>query len=256
MPDERALSDHSHHRMRRLSALVPLLAASLLAACGDDDPTSPIGGTEMSVGDQVAIEAALTKVADSLRAVGKTSTDTILADYVRIAARLLRVNGREGKLTVMPMSLAPNLEMRGAVANVVVPASIAIGGRTNTQILVAWEGLDNIALTVRHALVVLVSGTTATGTYTLPSGSAGEGARLLRMSGPFAFYGGNSGTLTVRSSSFGGSCPGIQNTSAQSCAPGRETLAGSLSLTAPGGPATMVSWTDATLPAFRLRTGG
>lgn len=242
--------------MRRLILLVPALAASLLAACGDDDPTSPIGGAEMSVGDQVAIEAALTKVADSLRAAGKTSTDTILADYVRIAARLLRLNGREGTLTVTPSGFAPSLDMRGAVANLVVPPSIAIGGRTNTQILVAWEGLDNIALTVRHALVVLVSGTSGTGTYTLPSGGSGEGARLLRMAGPFELLGGNSGTLTVKSASFGGSCPGIRNTSAQSCAPGRETLAGSISVTRGSGPATVVSWSDATLPAFQLRTGG
>jgi hypothetical protein len=238
--------------MRTLKLIVPLVAAMVVSSCGDD-PTGIVAGTQMSVGDQVAIEAALVKVADSLRKVGKTAADTALADYTRIAARLLRLHGREGTLSVTAPGSSTALSMRGAISHVSVPASVAPGGKGHTQILVAWEGLDNVALTIRNALVLAITSTNATGVYTLAN-STGEAVRFVHMSAPFEFYSGTTGTVTIGAASFSGNCPGLVNTSAQSCSVGRETVAGSLTLARLGGGAGSVTWSDATLPAFELFT--
>src|SRR5688572_19537207 len=58
-------------RMPPRFSLLPLALVLGAASCGSDGPTGPAFGDRMSVGDQVAIEAALNKLADTLETRGE-----------------------------------------------------------------------------------------------------------------------------------------------------------------------------------------
>ena len=239
--------------MRRPISILSLL---VLLGCGDE-PTAITAGTQMSVGDQVAIESALLKVADSLKIVGRTQGDSVLADLARVGARLVRLNGREGAVTVTAPGSAVPIAMKGVGFHAVERGSAGSTSRHN-HVVVAWEALDNIALTVRRALVVVVDTTLATGTFTLPGTVTGsQGARFLDFTPTTGgIYAGGAGTLTVESARYRGGCVGLPNSAIATCAVGVQNVRGSVTVTKLGGttPST-VSWELASLPSFEIVTG-
>ena len=226
----------------------------LLVACGEG-PTEITAGRAMSVADQVSIEAALGSVADELDRTGQSAGDSLLSDLTRIAARLIRLQGREGELTVSGFPTGAPSGMLSAVS--LVTTDETPGGAGHLHLVVAWEGLDNAAYTVRRALVLLVpSGSGMTGTFALQTSSQISGARVIDFSRPGAagFARSGAGSLTVRSAEFRGSCPGIVNTAREQCEVGRETVAGEFVAQVGGETPSSgtVRWDEALLPSFRL----
>ena len=231
--------------MRLAFVAVSLL---VLVGCGDD-PTGITAGETMSVAEQVAIEAALGRVADALEAVGETSQDTLMADLTRVSARLLSLQGRQGALSVSGAAVGGTVAMHGAA--LVASATSASDG-SPVQFFIAWEGLNPTSFTVNHAIVAMGTGTSP---FALPSASTSNAARLISFDGIEAttFYYNVSGTLTATGERFGGSCPGIANTGGNSCTTGRQTLSGAVTGSSDNGATSSpFTWTDAVVPAFRL----
>jgi hypothetical protein len=232
--------------IRRL--LVPILVVTSVA-CGSDGPTAPTFGSMMSVGDQVAIEAALRSVADTLEVRGATAQDTLIADLTRIAAIVVQLQGREGTLLVtMPGANGP-VSMK-AVAFV---SAVEGGTVPPVHFLIAWEWLDNVAIRLRRALVVMAEDPAEAGTFTLDPGSPTDGARFIDFVDETArLYVNTGGTFTVTSPTFSGSCIGLPPGGDFGCRAGGELVAGSVSVSGNGGATTgSVSWSSTALPAFR-----
>jgi hypothetical protein len=202
----------------------------------------------MTVGEQVAIEAALAGVADTLVIRGGTVRDTLLAGFVRIAGRLAGLQGRQGTVVVTGPDGVPEREMH-AVALVSVDRSAPTPDYIH--VVVAWEGLDIDSLVVRRAIVLMApGGTERAGTFPIDASAPAAGSRYVDFTaaGGATVSADDAGTLTVEAPSFGGSCPGLRNTSTNRCAIGRETVSATFQA------GTAVSWPAATLPAFELQT--
>ena len=186
------------------------LAAALLG-CGSEDPTKPPFGEELTVAEQVAVEAAFGRVADSLDKVRQTPDDSVMADLARIAARLVRLQGRYGTINVQLPGAASAVEMR-AVALTSSDAS------SDADILLAWEELDVASFTVARALVFQRGGFTST---------LAAQMRYLDMTGEATagLYAGG-GLLTFTAPRFTNNCTGLQNTAEESCRAGQITVSG------------------------------
>ena len=222
----------------------------LAAACGSDGPTSPVFGEQMSVGDQVAIEAALGRLADTLEARGETPQDTLLADLTRIAARVIQLQGVEGTITVTVPGAAGPVELK-AVAGV---STVEEGSLPAVHVLIAWEWLDNVAITLRRALVVMADDAAEVGTFSLAAASSTDAARYVDfVSGTADVYFNVAGTLTVSSPSFPGNCAGLPTGGDFGCRAGGETVAGSMTVSRDDGATTpSLSWPATVLPGFRF----
>ncbi|GAC1514781.1 MAG: hypothetical protein NVS1B4_03300 [Gemmatimonadaceae bacterium] len=202
----------------------------------------------MTVAEQVAIEAALAPWADTIKRRGGTGNDTLAANSLQIAARLVRLQGRQGTMTLtLPAVAGSPLTMNGVA---VVAVSRTSPTPSYIHMLVGWDGLDPVALRVRHIVVVVVDAAgQASGTVTMPPSAVGSAARFLDVTVvPAAIRPATSGTVTVSGAEYGGSCPGRPDTPAASCEIGRASLAASLA-TAAG---TLTAGSSAPLPAFRL----
>jgi hypothetical protein len=210
----------------------------------------------MSVGDQIAIEAAMNRFADTLEKRGETAQDTLLASLARIMGRLGRLNGREGTLTVTLPGVPSPLEMK-AIALYSEDAA-TVGAAPHLNVIIAWEGLDNGAMTFRRALMVGADGETPEGTFPILAASETDAARFVDFSlgAPADFYFNVGGTLTVTDHDFPGTCPGLPSSGPLSCRSGSETVGASLTLSRDDG-ATMptLSWAAGGIPAYRVTAG-
>lgn len=227
------------------AALLP--AVLLLASCGDT-ATGPTAGAVMTVADQVAIEATLDRVADSLKARGATSEDSLLADFVRVGARLVRMQGRAAAVSVsLPSGEAATMQAVAvrSVDRTVDPAVEARG-------VIAWEGLDASAFTVQRLVVAygLVGGD---GAVAFRAGDPANAARLVDLRSGTVLWYNTAGSLAFAAEGYGDSCPGITNTTDNVCATGRADATLALTLTRDAGATTApVAWSATTLPAFEL----
>ena len=228
--------------------LVLATVLSLLPACRASEVTGVLGGELMTVAEQVAIEAALAPWADTIKRRGATGNDTLAANSLLIGARLVRLQGRQGTLSLTLPGIAGSPLTMNAVA--VVALSRTSTPPSYVHMLVAWDGLDPVALKVRHVVVVAIDGGSQSGgTVAMPPSAIGSAVRFLDLTVvPVAIRSGTSGTITVSGAEFGGSCPGRPDIPAASCEIGRESF--SANIATAGG--TLVASSTALLPAFRL----
>ena len=160
----------------------------------------------MSVEEQVAIEAALNGVVITLQATGQPA-DATLADWTRIAARLIGRQGYQGTLVVTHHAPTARTDSMHAAAMLITQGT----GTAATQLhfLIAWNGLDVSAFTLREAIVALSGGNgQLRGTFPLGGNSSSQAARYLDLRedrGPFAAV---AGSLGVDAGEFRGGVPG------------------------------------------------
>lgn len=214
-----------------------VLFAAALIGCGSEDPTRPPFGEALTVAEQVAVEAAFGKVADSLDKVFATPNDSIIADFTRIAARLVRLEGLYGTITVnLPGSAAP-VQMRAVAGTSSDPASSA-------RFVLAWEDLDVATFQVKRALVMQSGGFESTLAAQL---------RYLDMTGSTPTFYSGGGILTFTAPSFTANCIGLKNTSSASCRAGKLTAAGQADVVPrSGGTTTSISWDPTVISAFEV----
>ncbi len=218
---------------RRL--LIPL--AAILAGCGSDEATKPVFGAELTVAEQVAVEAAFGRFANLLDTAETTSDDSVLADFTRVASRLVRLQGRYGLIAVLLPGSATRVEMRAVAVTSSDPASSA-------KLVLAWEDLDVATFQAKRLLVMQSGGFSSLLTPQV---------RYLdmRVATP-VLYSGN-GTLTFSAPSFTNSCAGLSNTANETCRVGKVTVAAEAQVTQPGGgPLTPLNWVPTAISGFEL----
>ena len=222
--------------MRR-SLLIALSLAAL--GCGAESPTKPPFGEELSVAEQVAVEVAFLRVVDSLEA-RNTANDSLIADFTTIAARLVRLQGRYGTISVtLPGTTGP-VTMQ-AIAGTGSDATIS---SENVSFLLAWEDIDVGAFTVKRALIIQEGGFS-----TSPSQ-----VRYFDMTGgASAGYYAGSGTLTLTAPSFTSACEGIGSEPGAICRAGKVTAAATTTASLNGtGTATDLSFAATPIAAFEV----
>jgi hypothetical protein len=231
---------------------VALLVGLAPLACGGDSPTSVSAGSRMSVAEQLAIEPALDAVADTLLRRGGTAGDTLASQYLRIAARLVHLQGQQGSLTatISSASAQTGYAMHG------VALAAHLGGVGYVHVLVAWQGLDVDRNTVQRALVLVgtpVADAAGSAPVAPPSGD-----QVLRFvdfpSGAAVLASASAGLITVADARFRGDCPGLVNTPTESCTTGRERVSAMTTLALPQGQQAALDVDAAVLPAFLLST--
>jgi hypothetical protein len=209
-------SDRSHiPNMSRTNANVRrrflITLAAALMGCGSEDPTKPPFGEELTVAEQVAVEVAFGRVADSLDKVRNTPDDSVMADLTRTAARLVRLQGRYGTINVQLPGVAGTTEMKAV-------AFTGSDAGTSANVMLAWEELDVAAFTVKRAIVFQSGGFVST---------LAAQMRYLDMSGETTsglYFGG--GLLTFTAPRFTNNCTGLENTDEESCRAGQITVSG------------------------------
>jgi hypothetical protein len=212
----------------------------------------------MSVGDQIAIESAMGKFADTLEARGRTRQDTLLAGLARVAGRVARLNGREGFLNVTAPGSAAALEMRAVALYSSDATSQDPEAQPHLNVIIAWEGLDNGAMTFRRALIVGVDAAAPEGDFSVDAISSTDAARFVDFSTatPAHFYFNVAGSLTIAGQDFPGSCVGLPSTGPFSCRSGRETVGAALTMSRDNGQtAPALSWPAAELPTYKVTAG-
>lgn len=223
--------------MRRPVLIVLSLAA---LGCGAESPTRPPFGEELSVAEQVAIEAAFLRVVDSLEA-RNTANDSLIADFTTIAARLVRLQGRYGTINVTLPGATGAVTMR-AIAGTGRDATIS---SENISFLLAWQDLDVAAFTVKRALIIQEGGFSST---------AASQVRYFDMTGTASagYYPGG-GLLTLSAPSFTTACEGIGSQPGAICRAGKVTVAATTSVSLNGtGPATDVNFTATPIAGFEV----
>ena len=222
--------------MRR-SLLIALSLAAL--GCGAESPTKPPFGEELSVAEQVAVEVAFLKVVDSLEKVVKTADDSLIADFTRIAARLVRLEGRYGTISVTLPGAAAPVTMRAIGGN----GSDATISSSTISFLLAWEDLNVSTFTVKRALIIQKGGFSAGEDrirYFDMTGGASAGTYI------------GSGTLTISEPSFTSACEGIGSTPDAICRAGKVTAAATGTAARGAEAATAVSFAAAPIAGFEL----
>ena len=215
--------------------LLITLAAALIG-CGSEDPTRPSFGEQLTVAEQVAVEAAFGKVADSLEA-RPTADDSLIADFTRIAARLVRLQGRYGTISVLLPGSATRVEMRAVGFQGSDPSSEA-------NLVLAWEDLDVAAFTMKRALVMQSGGFASTTSAQM---------RYFDMTGEVTAgqYSG-SGVLTFTAPSFTNNCIGLSNTATESCRAGQITAAAQADVRRGAEPVISVDWAATAIAGFEV----
>lgn len=192
----------------------PFLTVLSLAAmgCGAESPTTPPFGEELSVAEQVAVEAAFLRVVDSLQA-RNTANDSLIADFTTIAARLVRLQGRYGTINVTLPGATGAVTMR-AIAGTGSDATIS---SETVSFLLAWQDLDVGEFTVTRALIIQEGGFSST---------AASQVRYFDMTGTTTsgYYTGG-GLLTLSAPSFSHACEGIGSSPGAICRAGKVTVA-------------------------------
>lgn len=219
-----------------------LLAFAIAAqGCGAEKATRPPFGEELSVAEQVAIEAAFLKVADTLYKVRKTADDSLIADFTLIAARLVRLEGRYGTIAVTLPGAPSPVTMR-AIAGTGKDATIS---SETVSFVLAWEDLNVENFTVKRALIVQEGGFGST---------LAAQVRYLDMTGTASagtYVGG--GNLTLSAQSFTAACQGLGSSAGASCRAGKVTAAATATASLNGtGTASDVSWAASPLAGFEV----
>jgi hypothetical protein len=204
------------------------------------------------VAEQLAIEPALDRVADTLARRGATAADTLAEQYLRIAGRLVRLQGQQGTLTA---TVSTSASQTGYAMHAVALA-VRLGDLGYVPVLVAWQGLDATSNTVDRALVAVGSALAgATGSSSVAPPSADRILRFADLSsGVASLASASAGTLTVTDAQFRGDCPGIANTASESCSTGRERVGVAATLALPGSAPGTLDVETTGLPAFLLET--
>jgi hypothetical protein len=225
-----------------------LLAAALLSACSDN-PTGIREGTYLSTSEQVAIEYASGKVADSIALHGTTQADTVIADFARVLGRLVRLEGRVQTVTVQ-LPTGGSSTMQAAVMH---SSGQFVGAPVEAQFALAWEGLDVTTMTVRRMILLQGAGA-ASGTYDFSPASTSNLARYVDLPGGAAtIWHSVGGTFSVTGGQFSGDCSGVSSGGGSSCKVGRETVAASVDLAAGSSTGRAVIGSQV-LPAFEVVT--
>jgi hypothetical protein len=222
---------------------------SLTSACSDS-PTAIHEGTYLTTAEQVAIEYAAGKVADSIVEHGTSQTDTVIADFARVLGRLVRLEGRVQTVTVQ-LPTGGSTTMQAAVMH---SSGQFVGTTIEAQFALAWDGLDASAMTVRHALLLQGAGA-ASGTYDMAASSTSNVARFvdLPVGGPATVWRNVAGSFSVTGEDYRGDCTGLSADGGSSCHVGRATVAASVDMASntSTGRAVLASQL---LPAFQLVT--
>lgn len=223
--------------MRR-SLLIALSLAVL--GCGAESPTKPPFGEELSVAEQVAVEAAFVKVADSLYKVRMTADDSLIADFTLIAARLVRLEGRYGTIQVTLPGATGAVTMR-AIAGTGKDATISA---ETVSFVLAWQDLDVGAFTVKRALIVQEGGFAST---------LAAQVRYFDMTGATSnmYIGG--GNLTLSAPSYTSPCQGLGSTAGATCKAGKVTTAATTTASLNGtGTASNIDWAATPVAGFMV----
>lgn len=228
----------SKNNVRR--TLLTALSIALLG-CGAEKATKPPFGEELSVAEQVAVEAAFLKVADSLYKVRKTADDSLIADFTQVAARLVRLEGRYGTIQVtLPGATGP-VTMR-AIAGTGKDATISA---ETVSFVLAWQDLDVGAFTMKRALIVQEGGFGST---------LAAQVRYFDMTGTATagiYIGG--GNLTLSAPSYTSACQGLGSTAGASCKAGKVTTAVTATASLNGtGTASNIDWAATPVAAFEV----
>jgi len=201
----------------------------------------------MTVAEQVAIPAALAKVAAALEARGQAA-DSNLAGFTRVAAQLLARSGIQGTV------LASNSELQATDSMHAVAGLITQGsgiGALQLHYVLAWSGLDVNAFTVQRALVLLVDGAgQTTGTFSLAGPSTTVTGRYIEPVAP-AIFDNTEGTLVVDSARFDAACTGAPSQAGVTCESGGENIGVTFNGSSTGGTVSL-SWNPALLPTYHL----
>lgn len=235
-----------HHTVRFASTAI---AVGFASACSSE-PTAIRIGTYLTIPEQVAIEYAAGKVADSLVAHGTSQADTVIADFARVLGRLVRLEGRVETVTVQLPTGGP-ATMHAAVMQ---SSGRFLGAPVDAQFALAWEGLDVGSMTVRRALLLQGSGV-ASGTYDMAAASSSSAARYVDLAPGAAavVWRNTAGSFSVTGTRFNGGCSGIESAGGSSCEVGRATVGAGVDFTA-GGASGRASFSPQVLPAFRVIT--
>jgi hypothetical protein len=235
-------------RRARLFATT-FVTVAILAACSNS-PTAIREGTYLTTQEQVAIEYAVGKVADSVARYGTSQADTVIADFARVLGRLVRLEGRVQTITAQLPS-GGTASMQAAVMH---SSGQFLGAPIDAQFALAWEGLDAGSMTVRRALLLQGSGASS-GTYDLAAASASNLARYVDLSagGQARVWRNVSGSFAVTGGQFKGGCAGISSSGGSSCQIGRATVSASADL-AWGATAGRSQFASQVLPAFQVVT--
>lgn len=235
------------HRQRFFASTI--LALAVASGCSDS-PTAIKEGTYLTIPEQVAIEYAAGKVADSVAAHGTTQADTVIADFARVLGRLVRLEGRVQDVTVqLPGGVTAPMQ-----AVVMHSSGQFVGAPVEAQFALAWQGLDPIAMTVRRAVLLQGSGA-ASGTYDLAASSTSNVARYVDLppGGSAVVWHNAGGTFSVTGGQFKGDCGGLTSGGGSSCKVGRATVAASVDF-ATGATTGHMALTSQVLPAFEVIT--
>jgi hypothetical protein len=235
------------HRQKYFASVALLL--TVLSACSDS-PTAIKEGTYLTIPEQVAIEYAAAKIADSVAAHGSTQADTVIADFARVLGRLVRLEGRVQTVTVqLPGGLS--VPMQAAVMH---SSGQFVGAPVEAQFALAWEGLDPMAMTVRRAVLLQGAGSSS-GTYDFSPSSSSNLARYVDLppGASATVWRSTGGSFSISGAQFQGDCSGITSGGGSSCKIGRETVAASIDLSA-GAATGHAALPTQVLPAFEVIT--
>jgi len=235
-----------HHTLLFASTI----AAVVLTTACSDSPTAIHEGTYLTTAEQVAIEYAAGKVADSMASHGTTQADTVIADFARVLGRLVRLEGRVQTVTVQ-LPTGGSATMQAAVMH---SSGQFIGAPIEAQFALAWEGLDPDAMTVRRALLLQGAGASS-GTYDLAASSASNLARYidLPVGGSATVWHNVGGSFSVSGEQYRGDCSGLSSDDGSSCHVGRATVSASVDL-ASGASTGRAVLPSQVLPAFQVVT--
>ena len=234
------LHSRTHQTLENTVRRSLLIALSLaVLGCGAESPTKPPFGEELSVAEQVAVEAAFLRVVDTLEKVRKTADDSLIADFTRVAARLVRLQGRYGTLAVTLPGAAAPVTMR-AIGGTGSDATIS---SSTISFVLAWEDLDVGNFTVKRALIIQKGGFS----------SGDDRIRYLDMTGGASAgtYVG-SGTLTITQPAFTSPCEGLGSTPDAICRAGKITAAATGTAAIGAGTATAVSFAATPIAGFEI----
>jgi hypothetical protein len=225
------------------------VAVALTSACSDS-PTAIHEGTYLTTAEQVAIEYAAGKVADSIAFHGTSQADTVIADFARVLGRLVRLEGRVQTVTVQ-LPTGGSVTMQAAVMH---SSGQFVGAPIEAQFALAWDGLDASAMTVRHALLLQGAGA-ASGTYDMAASSASNVTRFvdLPVGGAAKVWHNVAGSFSVTGEEYRGDCSGLTSDGGSSCHVGRATVSASVDM-ASGASTGRAVLTSQVLPAFQVVT--
>lgn len=182
----------------RAAVLAAVLAGS--AGCNIDRGDDFDVGQELSAAELLAIEAAAGKVAGVLYA-ENTRADSAIADLTRVAARLVRNQGRASRIPVRSSSPVADTMFAVAVQSRDLTTGVLI------DFVFLWRGLDPVAMTVSDAVMV-EKGSLGTPGQAVFRGVMGNQIRR------------GVGQMILTEGRYVIACHGIQNTDESTCGAG------------------------------------